>query len=247
MDDPREAPLSPGVAPEILFLPGLDGEPFLRQAFLDALRESFPVTPLAYPNEKLGGMAEYVEKLSHGRVAKGGFILIGESFGALPAIRWAATDKRVRGLVLCGGFVRNPLGLTTKLVSKRPKLVKWLASHLLHPWGKWKNDPVMRRVIDGLRLSLDVVDAEVLGERLRLVRDYDARKALGRVKVPTVLLFFDKDLLVGETHRRYLETLCHNPDTIRLDGPHMALETRPRDCANALRAPLLAMIQGAIK
>lgn len=245
MVDPRQASVPPGVAPQVVFLPGLDGETFLRDPFLEALRESFPVTAIIYPNQVLGSVGAYGEFAARGLDPPGGFILVAESFSGLIAIRWAATDKRVKGLVLCGAFVQNPMGLATKIAAARPGAVKWIGARALHPFGKLKENAVLRRVIDGLRLSLEVIDADVLGERLRMVRDYDARKALSRVKVPTVLLHFSGDLLVGETHRRYVETLCHNPESIRIEGPHLAIETRPRDCAAALREPIQKMMKVA--
>ena len=47
---------------------------------------------------------------------------------------------------------------------------------------------------------------------------------------------FEDDRVIGAAARVHLETVCHNARVLRLPGPHFAIETRPRECAEAIGA-----------
>jgi pimeloyl-ACP methyl ester carboxylesterase len=61
-------------------------------------------------------------------------VLVAESFSGLIAARWAAIDSRVRALVLCASFARNPMGYATGFGAAWPELVK-LGPALMRPCG----------------------------------------------------------------------------------------------------------------
>jgi hypothetical protein len=49
-----------------------------------------------------------------------------------------------------------------------------------------------------------------------------------------LLVQFDGDRVIGAAARAHLESVCHNAQVLRLPGPHFAIETRPRECAEAI-------------
>jgi pimeloyl-ACP methyl ester carboxylesterase len=51
---------------------------------------------------------------------------------------------------------------------------------------------------------------------------------------PIVVVQFEGDEVVGPAARDHLESVCHNAQVVRLPGPHFAIETRPRECAQAI-------------
>ena len=79
---------------------------------------------------------------------------------------------------------------------------------------------------------------------MQLIAEEDVSEDLRALRIPVILLQFDGDLVVGPGARGELETVCHNARVIRHPGPHFALETQPRSCADALRGALLEIAAG---
>src|SRR5262249_23489779 len=75
-------------------------------------------------------------------------------------------------------------------------------------------------------------DQSVMAHRFRLVEQFDMEGRLERIRVPTLVLAGDRDLLVSETS---LKQLCHGvPQSklVRLPGcGHLAFVTQPRRVA----------------
>ena len=65
---------------------------------------------MSYPRHPLGSLAAYRDHAMAEMPVDWRPVLVAESFSGLVAARWASVDVRVRGLVLCAGFARNPVG-----------------------------------------------------------------------------------------------------------------------------------------
>jgi len=66
---------------------------------------------------------------------------------------------------------------------------------------------------------------------------------LQSLKIPIVLVQFDRDQVVGVRARSELEAACRNADIVRLPGPHFALEVRPRECAEAIGVKIRSLLR----
>jgi pimeloyl-ACP methyl ester carboxylesterase len=217
----------------IVFLPGFDGDAPLRRDFMDLLGQQHAVMGVSYPNHPLGTLDAYrTHAMAHVPVDWNP-VLIGESFGGLIAARWAALDSRVRGVVLCAAFARNPVSVAAGLGAAMPGLVK-LAPRLTVPFALASRDPLRAKWSNGFTRSLSALRNEVVAERLRLIAEEDVGPLLGRMHVPIVVVQFEGDEVVGPAARDHLESVCHNAQVVRLPGPHFAIETRPRECAQAI-------------
>lgn len=217
----------------IVFLPGFDGEVELRREFLDALARTHEVRGVSYPNRPLGTLDAYRIHAMGQVPVDWKPVIIAESFSGLAAALWASLDSRVRALVLCGGFARNPVGYAATLGASLPLLVK-LGPALLGSFARLGADPKRRQWGASLSQAMDALSPEVVAERLRLIAAEDVGSVLRTLRIPVILLQFDADLLIGPLARAHLESVCHNAHVLRLPGPHFAIETRPVECAQAI-------------
>ena len=225
----------------LVFMPGFDGEPGLRREFLAAIGRGNEVVAVSYPNRPLGTLDEYrVHGMSQVPVDWKP-VLIAESFSGLVAARWASIDSRVRALVLCGSFARNPLGLATGFGAAWPELVK-LGPTLMNPAVQLSSDPVRRQWSTELARAVGNLRGDVVSERLRLIAAEDVGPLLRALSIPVVLLQFEDDLVIGASARAHLESVCLAPHVVRIAGPHFALETRSAECAEAIGRALAVVL-----
>jgi pimeloyl-ACP methyl ester carboxylesterase len=222
---------------QVVFLPGFDGRAELRGEFLAALARGHEVRAVSYPNRTLGSIDAYRVHAMGEVPVDWNPVLVAESFSGLVAARWAAMDPRVRALVLCGSFARNPVGHAAQWGASLPGLAK-LGPWLMGPLGWATSDPRRARWAAGLARAMGSLDDAVVAERLRLIATEDVSAALGQLSIPTILVHFASDLVVGAPARAALEAACRNARVLTLEGPHFAIATRPVECAAAITASL---------
>jgi pimeloyl-[acyl-carrier protein] methyl ester esterase len=229
-------------APVVLFLPGFDGDGTLREGFVRELRPAYDARTLTYPNHVLGSLAGYSRYAARQVGPEDRVVLIAESFSGLVAARWAVRDPHVDGLILCGAFASSPVWAAS-VGAALPNVVRF-GAQLLGPLRMASSDPARRQWSRDFARTLQALAPEVIAERLRLIATENVSEDLRALRIPVILLQFDGDLVVGPRARGELETVCHNARVIRHPGPHFALETQPRSCADALRGALLEIAAG---
>lgn len=222
-------------ATELVFLPGFDGMAELRSEFVAALAERHPARALGYPNRRLESLAGYARHASAQLAPESRPVLIAESFSGLVAARWAAQDPHVAGLVLCGAFARNPLPLTA-LGAAFPSMAQFFGAHLLSPMTFGTRDAARRKWSQGLSSAVASLERGVIAERLRIIAEEDVSRELAMLRIPVVVVHFDHDLVIGPAARRALEAACTRATVVKVPGPHFAIETRPRESAQAILA-----------
>lgn len=222
---------------QLVFLPGFDGHAELRREFLDALALHHEVRAVSYPNRALGSLDAYREHAMGEVPVDWQPVLVAESFSGLVAARWAAIDSRVRALVLCASFARNPVGPAAAMGASFPGLVK-LGPMVMGPMPWDANDARRTLWAAGLARALAALDDGVVAERLRLIASEDVSAQLQALRIPTIVVHFDSDHVIGPRARAHLESVCRNPRVVRLEGPHFAIATRPLECAAAISASL---------
>lgn len=223
---------------QFVFMPGFDGDASLRGGFVGELaRRGHEVKAVSYPNRLLGSLDAYRAHAMAEVPVDWEPILVAESFSGLVASRWAAVDPRVRGLVLCGCFARNPLGYATQLGASLPTLVK-LGPAFMDTAVQFSSDPARRRWSAGFTRAMSELRDDVVAERMRLIAGEDVREHLARIEVPVVVLQFEFDQVIAPSSRAELEAACPNARVVRLKGPHFMLAIRPRTCATAIERAL---------
>ena len=225
-------------ATEIIFLPGFDGQAGLRGAFVEALALHHPARAIGYPNRSLATLNGYARHAASEMTPHARPLVVAESFSGLVALRWAANDPHVAGLVLCGAFARSPAALAS-LGAKMPAVTRFLGASYFHASGLIQSDPARRRWSEDLSSAVGDLDPEVVAERLRLIASEDVSRDAASLAIPVIVVVFEDDLIVGRAATTHLASACPGATLVRVPGPHFALETRPRDCAEAL-APHIA-------
>jgi alpha/beta hydrolase family protein len=224
----------------IVFMPGFDGDARLRQDFMGELGRGHRVRGVSYPNRKLGTLDAYrAHAMGHVPVDWEPW-LVAESFSGLVAARWAGVDPRVKGVVLCASFARNPVSIAASLGATLPGLVK-LTPWLSAPFARASGDPLRVRWSNAYTRSLAALDDGVVAERLRLVATEDVGPDLAALQVPLIVVQFEGDQVIGSAAQAHLESVCHNAEVLRLPGPHFAIETKPRECAQAIGEKIRAL------
>lgn len=174
----------------LVLLPGLDGTGELFVDFIAALPESWTATTVTYPTDRFLAYADLRPFVGAAVPQLERFVLVAESFSAPLAVWYAATDPpNLAAVVICAGFVRNPLHSWSEAVKAlaKPWLFKlkppriFVEYFLLGPHAPWS-------LLQRLRHALQMVSPNVLSGRVKEALDCDARDDLRQTTVPLLYL-----------------------------------------------------------
>ena len=208
-----------------------------------AAQADWRLSPIAYPCDRAWGYAQLIDHVLARLPQRGNFVLLGESFSGPIAVELAArlsasaAANRLRGLVLCGSFVRNPQPWARPLAPLLQPLLRrlqpppYLAQLAL--FGAHGTPDLRRALAQTLR---DQAPA-VLAARLRAVADMDVSaswQTLQNRHLPSLCLIAQHDRLVPEHANRHMLGLRPDAQHVRLNGPHGLLQTKPEACAQAI-------------
>lgn len=217
--------------PHFVLLPGLDGTGELFAPLLQALDENVIATVVRYGAELT--FDEYVE--SAGKALPEQCVLIAESFSGPVAIAVAARHPaKVRSLVLCATFAVSPFRTLLRGARFVPK-------RLFRP------SPLLPAMVNHFCLSgasisirpspvsvVCTVPPAIMRARLACLGAVDVRPLLPRVVSPVLYLRASKDRIVSSRLGGELTSRLPNVTVKEIDGPHLLLQTRPRECAAAI-------------
>jgi pimeloyl-ACP methyl ester carboxylesterase len=222
----------PSPEPALVLLPGLDGIGTRLADFLAHLGESFDARIVGYPPERPLAY-EALERLVRAALPEDrAYVLIGESFSGPIALRIASdAPAGLRAVVLCGSFVRSPfprLRWAAPLVARVPikSLPRWMRARLL--WGSDASAGIPGQA----QRATARVAAAVLRTRLAALLTVDARAAAARIRVPMLVIRARHDRLVRSRATREILEAAPHAELVDVDGPHLLLQTRPRECAS---------------
>ncbi len=230
---------APFLAPRHLaLLPGFDGTGDLFADFIAALPESWTATTIAYPTDRFLRYAGLRPFVSAAVPQAERFVLVAESFSAPLAVWYAATNPHnLAAVVICAGFVRNPLrgwSGAVRAVAK-PWLFKMKPPRtILEYFLLGQNAP--SGLLQSLRHALQRVSPSVLSGRLQEVLDCDARDDLRRTTVPLLYLEATYDRLLSLSCKDEFSQL--RPDTVlrSVPAPHLLLQREPQKAATIIMA-----------
>lgn len=217
--------------PILVLLPGLDGTGKLFGEFVTSLGAGIDSRIVAYPKDRCLGYEELEALVLAELPIDRPFILLGESFSGPIAIRIAARSPAgLLGVILCASFARNPFPW---LRWARP-----LAAHLpLKSLPRWARAPLMwgsaspqRAPAQALR-AMTGVSADVIRRRIAELLAVDTGVALGRIRVPALVLRALRDRVISRAATRWILQTLPGTQLAEIDGPHLLLQTRPAECA----------------
>lgn len=160
--------------------------------------------------------------------------VIAESFSGAVGIRLAARHPAlVERLILVGSFVTPPFGsglmrpfgsVPFQIIPPRFVLRQMLVG----------ND-ASEELVDELEAALKEVAPEVLAHRLASISRIDERATLRSLRMPISVLSARQDRLVSAAITAEVVANAPHAKRLELDGPHLLLQTRPRQAAEMLR------------
>ena len=217
----------------LVLLPGLDGTGNLLARFVSAVTPSLDARIVRYPTDHPLSYADLFSSVADAIPQAQPFVLLAESFSTPLAATLASTNPaNLKGLVICAGFVRNPLRGWLRYMKSfvQPPLFhipppRFLLEHFLI------GAHAPRKLRDELRQTLRSVSPEVMAFRVRSVMACDATAELARVRVPTLYLQAEDDRLVSKSSFEEIREL--KPDTILavIAAPHFVLQREPAKAA----------------
>jgi pimeloyl-ACP methyl ester carboxylesterase len=238
------------VGTSLWVLPGLDGTTRLLTDFLDTARAAgfAQAQAVAYPPDR---PLDYdaLEALARTALPRSEpFVLLGESFSGPIALSIAADPPpNLRALVLSTTFARAPvpwlgpcapwLAPLTAIAPVRALPTSALSFALL---GRWRT-PALERA---LRTALRTVAPAALRARARATLRVDRSESLARIAVPTLVLHANHDRLLRATASRQLHDGIADATLVRIDGPHLLLQTRGAVCAERIARFVRQVVAG---
>jgi pimeloyl-[acyl-carrier protein] methyl ester esterase len=220
----------------LVLMPGLDGTGTLLADLVAELPQTMNITVVRYPADRF---LPYPKLLSYLReiTPASRFLLVAESFSTPLAAMFAATrPANLAGLVLCAGFVTNPVGSWSVLIRQlaRPWVLRLSPPEFaLEHFLVGTNPPAALRAT--VRQALRLVQREVLARRIRAVLDCDAREDLARTEIPVMYIQGERDCLVRAGSFKEIQQI--RPDTILVSiptAPHLVFQRQPRKAAEVI-------------
>lgn len=219
----------------LMLLPGLDGTGTLFADLISSLPPTLRVNIARYPTDRFLSYSELVSCVRE--VAPSSpFLLVAESFSTPLAAKFAATrPPNLAGLVMCAGFITNPVGGWSRLVRvlARPLLFEFSPPSLALEYFLIGADPPAA-LRAGIRRALRLVNPGVLAGRVRSVLDCDAREDLTRTEIPMMYIQAKGDRLVRAECFREIRRL--RPDTVlaSISAPHLVFQREPQKAAEVI-------------
>jgi pimeloyl-[acyl-carrier protein] methyl ester esterase len=215
-------------APHLVLLPGLDGTGELFAPLLQALGEDVTTSVVRYGAELT--FDEYVE--SAGKALPEQCVLLAESFSGPIAIAVAARyPGRIRCLVLCATFAVSPFRALLSGVRFVPKrmfrpnlLLPTMVDHFCFSGASVSVRPSPVAVVSS-------VPPAIMRARLACLGRIDVRALLPRITTPTLYLRGSTDRIVSSRLSLELTSQLPNVTVTVINGPHLLLQARPRECA----------------
>jgi pimeloyl-ACP methyl ester carboxylesterase len=210
----------------------MDGTGDLLAGFAGRLKKERPVDIVSYPSDDPLTYDDLIAFVS-ARLPKAQFVLVAESFSGPIAIEIAATSSSVAGLVLASSFVRRPgpaLFAGFSRMFRRNWIPMRLTSSML--MGSLATQELRLR----LAHTLASVSDAALQARIASVFNVDKRERLRDVRSPILCLYGKRDGLVGKRQWAEIKSIQPGSKVRWLDGPHMLLETRAVEAAEAVNA-----------
>ena len=231
---------------KLVLLPGLDGTGVLFQPLLDCLSNEIDCQVLALPSEGSQDYAVLIDALAADLEGSGDLVLLAESFSGPIALELKRRlGGRVKGLIFVASFLACPnnwlkwLGpiLPLKLLMALPMPNFLLRRYLL---GSDADSELLRRFKD----VIQSVDSRLLAERLEVVCQLRAKVDPEPLRLPCFYIDALGDRLLNDRALEDFYEVFGRVSQRRVSGPHLLLQSRPRECASIVESLISGLCDG---
>jgi pimeloyl-ACP methyl ester carboxylesterase len=162
-------------------------------------------------------------------------VVVAESFSGPVGIALAARHPgKIRCLVLCATFARSPFRTLLqfgKFIPARAFAANALTPAMLRHFCLNGDDTSLRPSVVSV---VSTVPPAIMRARLACLAGVDVSPLLRRIDTPALYLRATRDRIVGARLSTALTSQLPNISITEIDGPHLLLQTRPRECAAAI-------------
>lgn len=220
--------------PTLVTVPCFSGSPWQLEKLTPLA--GLPMRTMRLP-ENLSTVEEYVDFVEREASDLDSFVLAGDSFGAVISLALATRNpKRLRGLILSGGFASNPLPVWKGLAARasrfalgplyRQGTLRFHAYQLASKFDATAEIPHTQK--DYRDLFIESTPRHSYISRVTSVIHFDVRNLLPKVAVPTLLITPEDDKLVGsEAASDMLVGIPHAREVVLPYTGHMFRFTHP--------------------
>lgn len=219
---------------QFVLLPGFDGTGGLFAPLRAAHGNDVPSTAVRYDAER--SLEDYVDSvakaLPHENVA-----LVAESFSGPVALSLLSRyPARIKYAVLCATFAVSPFRPLTR-VARYAQTFLFTPTRMQGPLlrGFCLNGEQDDALADRAASVVRSVSAAAIRNPLRVLSGIDVRALLPRITAPVLYLQATRDRIVSDRLTRKLTQTLPRVTVQRIEGPHLLLQSRPVQCAAALR------------
>lgn len=221
-------------------MPGLDGTGKLFAPIIPLLEPHFDLSVVTYPD--LGSFNDYIECAQNQLPSAPGYSVLAESFsGPVAMAIMANRPDQVGPSVLCSAFARSPLVALSRLANQVPAgmfSIGALADFCLEV-----SDVDSEDLSETQPLPVSVtaqLDGTVLKHKIEVLSRIDVSALLAQVKVAILQLQGLQDRVVSAVDAQMVQQNLPAVRRVDIDGPHLLLQSHPRECADQIVAHLRA-------
>lgn len=219
--------------PRLMLLPGMDGTGELFAPILSELEPNFCCEVISYSTQEELSYSELINFVRSQFPQTTPWILLAESFSgpvALGALN--GFDNPPVALLLCATFVKSPI---SPLLSRIFSLFSNTIFSKTPPRGVLKTlllgHDASNELVDQVIHSIKKVSPKVLSHRLNQIFSIDACDWLSKCQSPVFYLQARNDLLVGSRALKTIQSAKEDIKVTSVSGPHLILQTRPKQGA----------------
>jgi pimeloyl-[acyl-carrier protein] methyl ester esterase len=223
-------------AQRIVLLPGLDGTGRMFEPFLKIIRP--PILPLVvrFPRDRPQNYQQLLHHIREEVPWDEPYVLVAESFSSPLALYFAQSQwEDIQAVILCSGFVRNPLSEMQRLIySMLPKRIMKKSPPLSALRSLMLGGDSPAYLNDLFKSSMEYVLPDVIASRIDLALNTDASTALQECKRPVHYLQASHDNLIGRRGWEQISHLRSDCTCMEIEGPHLLIQSRPLEVLAAI-------------
>ena len=211
----------------------MDGTGELFADFVRALPAGLETEVVTFPRTETRTYSQLKELVQTACPKFEPYVLLAESFSTPLAVACAASNPHnLKGLILCAGFVADPV--SPWLRSVIPLSPFLFAARLPAFAIKWllvgKDAP--GSLVSAVRSAVSSVQPNVLSDRIRSISTCDMRNELSKLSVPILYIQASMDRLIGPACADEMSALNPRVTLSVIEAPHLVLQREPRQAAD---------------